>query len=203
MILGLLSFYSAGWGRSCRQVDNPRAGAEGSLKPCAPPSSLPAPAPLWAVLVGDVAIPAMAASGLGRGLQPGLWLPTEVKGKERLGAEPRPACPPHWERHLQAWMRAHPTALGKTRCICRMWFNMVFNFERALKPSSAGSPSQWLPGRLGGGAGTLGGAGLGEGAHALPLAFLPLAFAPFPSFPSFPLLLARFFLLDLSMERTR
>lgn len=90
MILGLLSFHSAGWGRSCRQVDNPRAGAEGSLKPCAPPSSLPAPAPapLWAVLVGDVAIPAMAASGLGRGLQPGLWLPTEAKGKEGSALSP-------------------------------------------------------------------------------------------------------------------
>lgn len=80
MILGHLSFHSADGGRSCGQLGNPRAGLRAG-KP-GPAGALPAPHPPWADRPDDVSIVALAANGLGpRGLQPGLWPPTEAEGR--------------------------------------------------------------------------------------------------------------------------
>lgn len=81
---------------------------------------------------------------------------------------------------------------------------MAFNFGKPFKPGMASFPTPCALLTCSPGSEQRGGTGQERGppgeTHFLPLPFsLPL---PFP-FLTFPLLLLRFFFLDLSMERTR
>ena len=75
-----------------------------------------------AVLVGDVSIAVMAASGLGpRGLQPRVRLPTEAKRRNGyVLTDTQPVCSPRGNGICS--MDTHPMALGKVKFICRLWF---------------------------------------------------------------------------------
>lgn len=83
---------------------------------------------------------------------------------------------------------------------------MAFNFGKPFKPGMASFPTPCALLTCSPGSEQRGGTGQERGppgeTHFLPLPFsLPLPL-PFP-FLTFPLLLLRFFFLDLSMERTR